>query len=80
MCVTKEYSYKYIEYNIFEYNSNNIIIIIMTVMKICTNPVKHRTKSVSISSSGVTFIGHEWQAYLQTITNIKYIINNKLYK
>ena len=50
-------------------------------MTICTNPVRHRTKSVSISPSGVPFMGNDDTKYTYiTITNIKYKTNNNLYK
>ena len=54
----------------------------MMTMKICTNQVRRRTESVSISPSRIPFIGnksHEIDTSC-TITNIKYKTNNNLYK
>ena len=42
--------------NINEHNNN---IIIITTMTICINPVRRGTQSVSISPSGVPFIGND---------------------
>ena len=59
-----------------EYNNINIIIIIMTMI-ICTNPVRRRTKIVSISPSGVPFIGNVRHKIYIYDNKYKYKTNNK---